>query len=208
MHFTQVSFDVLSGVVASCISGVFSLAQVFHVVRRRSVAGLSDVSWLLLALSFATWLSFGLLTGDPYQVATNFPSLLGSLWVVWQIHKQFPIKSSNLLLTGAFAGGSLLLQIVGGVPGSLAAVLAVTGFVRFRQQRQIRSAPDVTGVAMSPWVVSSVAQVFWITHGWLTGNAVLLVHAPFAILINVLLLVEVHRRRPKGFARVRPGGLH
>lgn len=58
------TLSILSGAVASALSGVFSLAQVFHIVRKRSAAGLSDVAWLLL--------------GDPYLIATNTASLAGN----------------------------------------------------------------------------------------------------------------------------------
>jgi uncharacterized membrane protein len=41
-------------VLAAGLSGVFSLAQVLHIIRRKSTTGLSDVTWLLLVLTFTT----------------------------------------------------------------------------------------------------------------------------------------------------------
>jgi hypothetical protein len=45
------------------------------------------------------------------------------------------------------------------------AVFGVTSSIRLWQQRTVRSAPDVTGVAIAPWLISSGAQVVWFAHG-------------------------------------------
>jgi uncharacterized protein with PQ loop repeat len=189
------TLSMLSGAVAAALSGVFSLAQVFHIVRKRSTAGLSDTAWLLLGLTFAAWLAWGLLQSDPYLIATNTASLAGSLWVLWRIHADFGIQTVRVAATAAAVGAAFLTQLLGGTAGALLAVLTITGFIRARQQRTARAAADLSGVAMSPWVISSVAQVVWWVHGLSADKVVLVVHAPFAIAANGALLLTVRRRR-------------
>jgi uncharacterized protein with PQ loop repeat len=190
-----VTFSVITGVLAAALSGVFSLAQVVHIVRKRSTAGLSDVAWLLLGLTFATWLAWGVLQSDPYLIATNTASLAGTLWVLWRIHSDSRITPLRVFWASAAVATAFGLQLLGGTAGALLAVLAITGYIRARQQRTTRTAPDLSGVAMSPWVISSVAQVVWWAHGLAAGKVILMVHAPFAIVANIALLLTVHRRR-------------
>lgn len=190
-----VTLSTLSGATAATLSGVFSLAQVFHIVRRRSTAGLSDVAWLLLGLTFAAWLAWGLLQADLYLIATNAVSLAGTLWVLRRIHTDSGIPPARVAATAAAVSAAFALQLLGGTVGALLAVLAITGFIRARQQRTTRNAPDLSGVALSPWVISSVAQVVWWVHGLSADKVVLVVHAPFAIAANLALLLTVRRRR-------------
>lgn len=187
--------DVLSGAVAAALSGVFSLAQVFHIWKKRSTAGLSDVSWLLLGLTFTAWLTWGALRADPYLIATNSVSLLGTAYVLWKIHRDSGIPVRRALGTALAASTAFAVQVLGGTAGALLGVLCITGFIRGRQQRTARNAPDLSGVALSPWVISSIAQVVWFVHGLSAGKVVLAVHAPFAIATNTALLWGVVRRR-------------
>ena len=189
------SLSVITGVLAAALSGVFSLAQVIHIVRKRSTAGLSDVAWLLLVLTFATWLVWGLLQADPYLIATNTASLTGALCVIWRIHRNSHIALTKVIWAAAAVATAFGLQILGGTVGALLAVLAITGYIRARQQKTTRTAADLSGVSLSPWVVSSAAQVLWWVHGLTAGKVVLVVHAPFAIVTNVALLLTVRRRR-------------
>ncbi len=187
--------SVFSGVLAATLSGAFSLAQVIHIARKRSTAGLSDVAWLLLGLTFATWLAWGLLQSDPYLIGTNAVSLAGTLWVLWRIHSDAGITLLRVFWAASATAVAFGLQLLGGTAGALLAVLAITGYIRARQQRTTRTAPDLSGVALSPWLISSVAQVVWCAHGLAAGKVVLVVHAPFAIVANVALLLTVRRRR-------------
>lgn len=189
------ALSVITGVLAATLSGAFSLAQVFHIVRKRSTAGLSDAAWLLLGLTFATWLVWGVLRADPYLIATNTASLTGALWVLWQIHCNAGIALAKVVRASVAVVAAFGLQLLGGTAGALLAVLTITGYIRARQQRTTRAAPDLSGVALSPWIISSVAQVVWWVHGLAAGKIVLVVHAPFAIAANVALMLTVQRRR-------------
>jgi uncharacterized protein with PQ loop repeat len=87
------------------------------------------------------------------------------------------------------------LQILGGAAGVLLAVLSITGYIRFRQQKTVRKAMDISGVALSPWVIPSVAQVMWCIYGLTAGKIVLAIHAPLAIASNLALMYTVWQRR-------------
>jgi uncharacterized protein with PQ loop repeat len=184
-----------SGIAAATLSGTFSLFQVWHIAKERTTAGLSDTSWLLLTLSFSAWFIWGVLQRDPYLIGTNSASLAGSLWVLISIHREQRIKPAKLLKAAAAVTVAFVLQVAGGVAGALVAVFAITAVIRARQKHAVRSATDIGGVALSPWVISSVAQVVWFVHGVTAEKFVLTTHAPFAIATNVALLLAVHARR-------------
>lgn len=189
------TLEVVSGVVAAALSGMFSLAQVFHIWKKRSTAGLSDVSWLLLCLTFTAWLTWGVLRADPYLIATNAASLLGTTYVLWAIRRDAGLPLRRVAGTVVVAGVAFALQVAGSTAGALVGVLCITGFIRRRQQRTVRQALDLSGVALSPWLISSVAQVVWFIHGVSAGKLVLAAHAPFAIAANTVLLWSVIQRR-------------
>jgi uncharacterized protein with PQ loop repeat len=185
----------LAGLAAAVLSGVFSLVQVVHIARARSTGGLSAGSWLLLCLTFAAWLTFGVIQRDPYLIPTNASALAGALWVVWRIHRSQRIQGRQLLVTAAAVLSAFVLQLTGGVIGALVAVFSITAVIRARQGRSVRRASDVAGVALGPWIVSSTAQVLWFVHAVPSGKLVVATHAPFAIATNVALMATVVRRR-------------
>ncbi len=191
----HVSLSVVSGVLAAGLSGVFSLAQVLHIIRRKSTTGLSDVTWLLLVLTSTTWLAWGVLQADLYLISTNTASVAGASWVLWRIYRDERIAISKICRALAAVLVAFGLQILGGAAGALLAVLSITGYIRFRQQKTVRKAMDISGVALSPWVISSVAQVMWCVYGLTAGKIVLAIHAPFAIASNLALMYAVWQRR-------------
>ena len=187
------------------VSATLSFAQVRHIRASGSTAGLSDVSWLLLTLTYSSWLVFGVVNRDPYQIATNAFSLTGSLWVLARIHRDRRIPVGRIVVVAGVVLVSLLVQVFGGVAGSLVAVFGVTSAIRLWQQRTVRTAPDVTGVAIAPWLISSGAQVVWLAHGVAAGKLVVAAHAPFAIVTNLMLIAAVlRRRRTDGAGSPRP----
>lgn len=115
--------SLLSGAVAADLSGFSSLAQAFHVVRARSTAGLSDVSWLLLGLSAAAWLTWGLLSYDPYLICSNTPSL--AVAALKRIHDDSSIPPQRVAATAAAVGAAFSLQLHGGTAGADISVVAL-----------------------------------------------------------------------------------
>jgi hypothetical protein len=181
--------------VAAAVSATLSFAQVRHIRASGSTAGLSDVSWLLLTLTYSSWLVFGVVNRDPYQLATNTLSLTGSLWVLARIKRDRRIPVGRIIAVAGVVLASVLLQVFAGIIGSFVAVFGVTSSIRLWQQRTVRSAPDVTGVAIAPWLISSGAQVIWFAHGVAAGKLVVVAHAPFAVVTNLALIAAVLRRR-------------
>lgn len=189
------AFSAVTGVLAASLSGLFTLAQVIHIVRRRSTAGLSDVAWLLLVLLFATLLVWGLLQADPYLISTSAVSLTGALWVIWRIHRNSHIAMTKVVWASAAVAAAFGLQVLGGTAGALISVLTITGYIRARQQKTARTATDLSGVALAPWVISSAAQVLWFAHALAAGKVVVVVNSQFAFAANVVLLLTIQRRR-------------
>lgn len=186
---------VLCGFAGAVLSGSFSLTQVVRIARARTTAGLSEISWLLLALTFGTWLSWGILTHDPYQIVPNATSFVGAVWVLWRIHCDRPIRWRAAAATAAAVVLAFALQRLGGLLGALAAVFTVTGVIRARQVAAVRGASDISAVTLMPWLISSTAQVFWFIYGLSAARWVVALHAPYAIATNLLLILQVLRRR-------------
>ena len=185
----------LFGLTAAVLSGTFPLGQVAHIAKNRTVAGLSDTSWLLLTLTFATWLTWGTLQHDPYLTWTNAASLTGAIYVLWKIHHTTPIPAHRLAGAALCVTTAFATQKLAGTTGAIISVYTITALIRTRQQHTTKTATDLGGITLTPWAISTLAQTAWLAHGIGAHKPILIAHAPFAIATNIALMTTITKRR-------------
>lgn len=186
---------LLLGVAAASTTAAVSLPQVFRTARSSSTAGLSDVTWLIMALTFSSWLLWGVVSRDLFVIATNVAALPGALWVLWRIGRDGGLSLGRAALSGLLALLALSAQALAGPVASLLAVSSLTIATRAVQLVKVRAARDISGVSPYPWVVSVVSQACWLGYGMLTSNLVVAAHAPLGAAANLALLHALRRRR-------------
>jgi uncharacterized protein with PQ loop repeat len=175
------------GLLASTLSISLIWPQVWLCCRRRRTRGLSPTaSCLSVALNFS-WLTFGLLSGDPAQSVTNAVVGLGNTAVLVALLVTQPrLRAWRVLARNACAAAGLVVFAVGGiasltflgtapaaVAAALGAVTSVVGaatacvqplsLVRDRTQ-------DLSGLSRTRWLLSAGACCSWTGYGWLEGR--------------------------------------
>ena len=66
----------------SVLMTAMSLPQIARILRDRSAAGVSLLTWIIFALSGASWFAYGLLVQAPGIIVGNIPFLSTTLPVV------------------------------------------------------------------------------------------------------------------------------
>lgn len=137
---------LLLGAAAASTTAAVSLPQVFRTARSSSTAGLSDVTWLLMTLTFSSWLLWGVVSRDPFVIATNVAALPGALWVLWRIGVDGGLSLGRAALSGLLAFIALSAQALSGPFASLLAVSSLTVATRAVQLMKVRAARDISGM--------------------------------------------------------------
>jgi uncharacterized protein with PQ loop repeat len=172
------------GLLASFLSISLIWPQVWLCCRRRRTGGLSPTaSFLGVALNLS-WLTFGLLTGDPAQSVTNAVVGLGNTAVLVALLVTQPqLRAWRVLARNSSAAAGLAVFAAGGVaattflgtaPAAVAAALgAVTSVVAaatacVQPVSLLRDrAQDLSGLSRTRWWLSAGAFSAWTGYGWL-----------------------------------------
>jgi uncharacterized protein with PQ loop repeat len=200
------------GLLASALSISLIWPQVWLCCRRRRTRGLSPTaSCLSVALNFS-WLTFGLLSGDPAQSVTNAVVGLGNTAVLaallvtqphlraWPVLARHACAAAGLL---AFAvGGIASLAFLGIAPAAVAAALgAVTSVVGaatacVQPLSLVRDrAQDLSGLSRTRWLLSAAACSSWTGYGWLEGRPAVWASAAVGLACALVVCAFLLRRR-------------
>lgn len=219
------------GVLAASLSIALIWPQVWLCCCRRRTGGLSPTaSFLSVALNLS-WLTFGVLTGDPTQWVTNAVVGLGNTAVLVALLLAQPDLRARRVLARtasaaagliAFAGGGIVsVTFLGTAPAAVAAALgAVTSVIAaatscvqplslLRDRGQ-----DLSGLSRTRWWLSAGACSSWAGYGWLQDRPAVWASAAVglgcALAVSALLLTGVSAQpvaRPRGRSRDRLAGL-
>jgi uncharacterized protein with PQ loop repeat len=171
------------GVLAATLSISLVWPQVWLSCRRRRTAGLSPTSsWLAVALNLS-WLTFGLLTGDPAQTITNAVVGVGNVAVLGALLVTQPRLRARRTLARTAGGAAALVVAAAMSVGAVAlgtgattvavpfgAVICVVGAATACVQplSLLRDrAQDLSGLSPARWWLSAGSCASWVGYGWL-----------------------------------------
>lgn len=186
---------VAAGLVAGTMSMSFPLLQLAHVRRSGSAEGVSDVAWLLTAMSAATWLAYAVAAHDTWQVVVNTVVLAVAARLLAVMHRAHPLAARHVVAVTTVAAAGALATSSGSAVAATVAVYAATVVVCGHQLLMVLRAPDTTGVSAAPWFANAAASALWAVYGVGTHQTVLEVHAPFSSVVCLGLAVTVVARR-------------
>jgi uncharacterized protein with PQ loop repeat len=201
------------GFLAAALSISVIWPQVWLSCRHGRTLGLSPTSsWLSVALNLS-WLSFGLLTGDPAQILTHVVVGAGNAAVLAALLLSQPhLRSPRMLLRtaagaaglAALAAGSLgAVALLGAAPAVVAATLgAVIGLVGATAallqplRLLLDPAQDLSGLSPARWQLGAGSCAMWTTYGLQIGQPMVWLSAGFGLGCATVMCVLLRPRRP------------
>ncbi|MBB3098098.1 uncharacterized protein with PQ loop repeat [Actinoplanes campanulatus] len=192
--------------------------QIWTSCVRRRTAGLSPTAiWLGVALP-AGWIEYGLLIGDPVQIATNAVGTGAGIAVLVALLAARPELRTRRAGLGAASGAVALLlataataglsNLPGADPRALSSALGVvlTGAVLLANVPQplalLRDrGQDLSGVSGSRWVLGAASNLSWAVYAAALGQPAVVVCSVTGLLCSlVVCFVLATARRPRAAA--------
>ncbi len=177
-----------------------SLPQIARILRDRSAEGVSLLTWLIFALSGASWLAYGLILGAPGIIVGNIPFILTTVPVVMlllrrQLDWSWPLAVAAPIV-GVAAAVLILLQLPSAIPGGIGVACGLLTTVP-QLLESVRRRRDGLGseVAMGTLVLLLAGQCLWLSYGIFRPDVPILLTNVVAVTVTVMLLfVEGGRR--------------
>lgn len=200
------------GFLAAAVSISVIWPQVWLSCRHGRTLGLSPTSsWLSVALNFS-WLSFGLLTGDPAQILTHVVVGAGNTAVLAALLLSQPQLRSPRMLARTAAGAATLAALAVGslaavtlwgaapavVAASLGAVIGLVGSAAALVQPLglvLDPAQDRSGLSPARWQLGAGSCALWTTYGLLVGQPMVWSSAGFGLGCAVVMCVLLRPQR-------------
>jgi uncharacterized protein with PQ loop repeat len=181
---TRSTMTAALGSLAAALSISLVWPQVWLSCRRGRTRGLSPTAcWLAVALN-ASWLTFGLLTGDPAQIATNVVVGAGNTAVLVALLFSQPHLRTRTALLRSAGGAACLAALAAGSIGAVAvlgadrmevgtalgALVSVVGAGTACVQplTMLRDrAQDLSGLSAIRWRLGAGANASWVSYALL-----------------------------------------
>ena len=184
---------LIIGLTGVGLSWVLAGAQWWR--ARRSVAGISVLTWSVFLALNATWAVYGVGVGNPYLVANGVGAALFNVALLWEVEPRrrrgLLVVVVSALVTGLalWVGTAISWQPVA------AWCLGLAVFLRWPQVLRLMRSPDVAGVSLVTWVVAATNNLVWVVIAaqrddlWLVG-----VNVTLTLSSLVLVLLCLWRR--------------
>jgi uncharacterized protein with PQ loop repeat len=208
------------GFAAAALSISLVWPQVWLSCRRRRTRGLSPTAcWLAVALN-ASWLTFGLLIGDPAQITTNVVVGAGNSAVLASLLLSRPQLRSRAVLLRSAAGAACLAALAAGSAGAVVVLGADRGEVAtafgalvslvgagaacVQPVTMLRDrAQDLSGLSAIRWRLGAAANASWLSYGLLRHEPEVFCAAGIGFGCAVLVCGLLARRPAPATAAVR-----
>jgi uncharacterized protein with PQ loop repeat len=192
-----------AGYLGSALGVAMVFPQILRTLRDRRLPGVSALSWALMAIACATWLGYGIRTGELPQIPGNVLLVSGAVVVVLIVPSRTPQLLRALGL--AAAGGLLCVLALVAPPAVIGTIGGAIGVVSGLPQlvRSARRASAVSAVSPLTWGLRGASQASWLSFALLVHDRVVALSATF-LLTNALLvlLLETTRRPARPVARL------
>lgn len=178
-----------------------SLPQIARIIRDRSADGVSLLTWLIFALSGASWFAYGLILQAPGIIVGNVPFIITTVPVVvlllrrqrgwaWAAAVAAPVL-------GVAAAVVVLLQLPSAVSGGIGVACGLlTTVPQLLESLRRRSSGQPSEVAMGTLVLLLAGQCLWLSYGIFRPDVPIMLTNIVAVSVTVfLVIVEGGRRR-------------
>ncbi len=178
-----------------------SLPQIARIVRDRSADGVSLLTWLIFALSGASWFAYGLILQAPGIIVGNVPFIATTLPVVMLLLRRQRNWSWPWAVVapvaGVVAAVAILLQLPSAVSGGIGVACGLlTTVPQLLESLRRRREGLASEVAMGTLVLLLAGQCLWLSYGIFRPDVPILLTNVVAVTVTVcLLVVEGGRRR-------------
>ncbi len=188
-----------SGAVAAAITILFPWPQLLRSIRLGTAAGVSGASWLMMFFAISGWALYGIEHSDRYQQISSALTLPAVCGVLCVIHRSQGISVKHAGYTMAATGLGVLTVAFGGGIGSAVVVLGTSLLIGFTALSSVLSSKVPIGFSAASLNISSLAQVAWLMHAFLSDKWVVAVHAVAVIVLNsfVIFCAKRQMRRRK-----------
>lgn len=129
---------------------------------RRSVAGISSLSWATFLAVNLSWCAYGLGMRNPYLVTNTVGAAAFNCALLWRIDIHRWRTGSGV---AACALGSAALGLLVGWPTVAMVCFALAFTVRGPQILQALRAPDLSGISLTSWTLAVVNNSLWTAIG-------------------------------------------
>lgn len=187
----------------SVLMTAMSLPQIARILRDRSAAGVSLLTWIIFALSGASWFAYGLLVQAPGIIVVNIPFLSTTLPVVmlllvrqrgwsWAAAIAAPVVAAAAVV-------ALLLQLPSAVSGGIGVACGLlTTVPQLIESLGRRRAGLPSEVSLATLGLLLTGQLLWLSYGIFRPDVPIILTNVVAVLVTVSLLAVEGSRRTTG----------
>lgn len=177
-----------------------SIPQIARILRDRSAEGVSLLTWLIFALSGASWLAYGLILQAPGIIVGNIPFILTTVPVVILLlrrQRNWPWPPAALApVVGVAAAVLLLLQLPPAISGGIGVACGLLTTVPQLLESLRRSREGLgSEVALGTLVLLLAGQCLWLSYGFFRPDVPILLTNVVAVTVTVMLLAVEGGRR-------------
>ena len=178
-----------------------SLPQIARIIRDRSADGVSLLTWLIFALSGASWFAYGLILQAPGIIVGNVPFIITTVPVVVLLLRRqrgwsWPAAAAAPVL-GVTAAVVALLQLPSAVSGGIGVACGLlTTVPQLLESLRRRREGQPSEVAMGTLVLLLAGQCLWLSYGIFRPDIPIMLTNIVAVSVTIcLVIVEGGRRR-------------
>lgn len=185
----------------SVLMTAMSLPQIARILRDRSAAGVSLLTWIIFALSGASWFAYGLLVQAPGIIVGNIPFLSTTLPVVMLLLVRQRNWSWLLAIAAPLAVAAtvvlVLLQLPSSVSGGIGVACGLlTTVPQLIESLNRRRAGLPSEVSLATLGLLLTGQLLWLSYGIFRPDVPIILTNVVAVFVTVsLLVVEGGRSR-------------
>lgn len=194
-EITTSSYSSTLAIAAVIFTVAFPALSAFTIFKRRSLEGVSPTAWLLVSLSAAVWLGYGISVGDAYQVVANAAISVCAVGIVAPLFKTNAVSRKVSISTIALTGLAFFTTVSGGLALSLAATTLVTVTAGVATLASVLASRSTKGVSAPAVVMSVISQSLWVLHGVRTSQPVLVATAATGAAFFFLAAAALAARR-------------
>ena len=178
-----------------------SLPQIARIIRDRSADGVSLLTWLIFALSGASWFAYGLILQAPGIIVGNVPFIITTVPVVVLLLRRqrgwsWPAAVAAPVL-GVTVAVVSLLQLPSAVSGGIGVACGLlTTVPQLRESLRRRREGQPSEVAMGTLVLLLAGQCLWLSYGIFRPDIPIMLTNIVAVSVTIcLVIVEGGRLR-------------
>lgn len=185
----------------SVLMTAMSLPQIARILRDRSVAGVSLLTWIIFALSGASWFAYGLLVQAPGIIVGNIPFLSTTLPVVMLLLVRQRNWSWLLAIAAPLAAAATVVMVLLQLPSSVSGGIGVacgllTTVPQLIESLNRRRAGLPSEVSLATLGLLLTGQLLWLSYGIFRPDVPIILTNVVAVFVTVsLLVVEGGRSR-------------